>query len=375
MLGARRAIYKKAIRPCLFRFDEEAAHRLTLRALPFIPPVSFRPDDALLQIELWNGIKFSNPIGLAAGADKNAQAVRWWKRIGFGFQEIGTITPLPQEGNNRPRIQRHSKGLVNRMGFPSDGADLVAPRLEFQRPCAHMPVALNFGPNKSTPPDRVAEDYAVLTRKLGRLADFIVVNLSSPNTPGLREWQAPERMRTIVEAVRSASNETDSRIPLLIKIAPDLEFAQLREVCGTIQQLKVDGIIATNTTIQRERSDVKTQLLKDCIEGGVSGRPLKSIALQTVEEIYKATAGTIPIIGVGGIFSSKDAFEFICAGASLLELYTGLVFEGDTLVEYIKQGLVKLLQEHGFSSIQDAVGSGVAVDRFPAEQSRVAQVA
>jgi len=215
-----------------------------------------------------------------------------------------------------------------------------------------MRIGLNFGPNKETPPERVAEDYAALVSRLGPLADFIVVNLSSPNTPGLRAWQAPERMRTIVEAVRAA--QPQNRRPLMVKLSPDLEERELREICAAAIDLALDGIVATNTTLKREEVGVAASF-----EGGLSGAPLLERASEVIGQIYRNTQGRLPIIGVGGIASAEDAYAHIRAGASMVEFYTGFVYRGPGLVREIKEGLVRLLNRDGFSSISEAVGSAV----------------
>jgi dihydroorotate dehydrogenase len=244
------------------------------------------------------------------------------------------------------------RALVNRLGFPSDGMEAVKPRIQRMRAQGlRMRIGLNFGPNKETPPERVVEDYAALASRLGPLADFLVVNLSSPNTPGLRAWQAPERMRTIVEAVRAAQPE--NRRPLMVKLSPDLEERELREICVAAIDLALDGIVATNTTLKREEVGVDASF-----EGGLSGAPLLERAREVIGQIYRNTQGRLPIIGVGGIKSAEDTYAHIRAGASMVEFYTGFVYRGPGLVREIKEGLVRLLNRDGFSSISEAVGSG-----------------
>ncbi|MDE3111295.1 MAG: dihydroorotate dehydrogenase (quinone), partial [Acidobacteriota bacterium] len=238
MPSARHHIYTRLLRPLLFRLDPETAHRLTIAALSLMPPLRPTNDPPELATTVF-GITFANPVGLAAGVDKDARSLAGWNALGFGFAELGTITPRPQPGNAPPRMWRlpANNALINRLGFPGEGMEAAAARLKrarygpLRKPGSHahraLRVALNFGPNKDTPPDRVAEDYAALARHLAPFADFIVVNLSSPNTPGLRDWQAPQRMRAIVEAVRAALPADQRRPPILVKIAPDLEPPQL----------------------------------------------------------------------------------------------------------------------------------------------------
>jgi len=355
-------LYTRLIRPLMFRLDPENAHRFTIAALSLMPLLPRSDDPPELATKIFD-IPFANPIGLAAGVDKDARAIRAWNAFGFGFAELGTITPRPQSGNSAPRMWRLAdhRALINRLGFPGEGMEAAAARLaRVRRDRLGLRLALNFGPNKDTPPERVAEDYAVLTRRLARFADAIVVNLSSPNTPGLREWQAPDRMRAIVEAVRnampSAANtviaDAPHRLPLLIKIAPDLDSSQISAVCAAAIDLAIDGIVATNTTLKREELGVSA-----AFEGGLSGAPLLARSHEVIAQAYRETHGRIPIIGVGGIASADDAYGHIRAGASLVEFYTGMIYRGPGLGREIKRGLVRLLARDGFRSISEAVGS------------------
>jgi dihydroorotate dehydrogenase len=373
MPSERHNIYTRLLRPLMFRLDPETAHRWTLAALSLMPllPRARQPPDPVELATTVFGLTFTNPIGLAAGMDKDARAVRAWNALGFGFAELGTVTPRPQPGNAPPRMWRlaEQRALINRLGFPGNGMDAVAQRLaSIRKDRLALRLVLNFGPNKDTPPERVAEDYAALTRRLARFADAIVVNLSSPNTPGLREWQAPERMRAIVEAIRTALSAaapaalptTDAiatvaprQPPLLIKIAPDLDSAQLSAVCAAALDLNlIDGIVATNTTLKREEVGVSATF-----EGGLSGAPLLARSCEVIAQVYRETHGRKPIIGVGGIASADDAYGHIRAGASLVELYTGMIYRGPALAREIKRGLVRLLARDGFRSISEAVGS------------------
>jgi dihydroorotate dehydrogenase len=350
MLPLAEATYAWFLRPLMFRLDPERAHRMTLAILAGIPAIAPAPDPPELRTTLW-GVTFSNPVGLAAGLDKDARAAAAWNALGFGFVELGTVTPCAQFGNPRPRMWRitERRALVNRLGFPSGGMEAVKPRIQRIRAQGlRMRIALNFGPNKETPPERVAEDYAALASRLGPLADFIVVNLSSPNTPGLRAWQAPERMRTIVEAVRAS--QAQNRRPLMVKLSPDLDERELREICAAAIDLALDGIVATNTTLKREEVGAS-------FEGGLSGEPLAKRAREVIAQIYRNTQGRLPIIGVGGIMSAEDGYAHIRAGASMIEFYTGFVYRGPGLVREIKEGLVRLLSRDGFRSISEAVGS------------------
>jgi dihydroorotate dehydrogenase len=341
------------IRPLLFRLDPERAHRLTLALLSHAPLLGCPRDPPELRTSAF-GLCFSNPIGLAAGMDKNALALNAWEKLGFGFAEIGTITPRPQAGNPRPRIWRLSEhhALINRMGFPSDGMERVASRLgQIRANTTQIRIGVNLGPNRDTPPAQVPADYGALIRRMAVNCDFIVINLSSPNTPGLRDFQAPERMRIVVEAIRHASSEIGVEPPLLIKLAPDLETMMMAEICAAAIELGLAGIVATNTSLEHAALGVAAPF-----DGGLSGEPLKLRSREVISSIYRMTRGRIPIIGVGGIASAEDAYGHIRAGASLIELYTGLIYHGPGVVQRIKAGLCDLLRRDGFRSISEAVG-------------------
>jgi dihydroorotate dehydrogenase len=341
-------------RPMLFQLDAETAHRITLTMLSTWPVLAPRADPPELRVRLWD-VDFSNPVGLAAGMDKDAIAVGAWQMLGFGFAELGTITPRAQPGNPRPRIFRipDKRALINRLGFPSEGMDAVARRIEdLRRRGIAIKLGLNFGPNKETAVEGAAADYATLMARMGRLGDFVVINVSSPNTPGLRDWQSPERMRAIVDTIAAAVAPGARRPPLLLKIAPDLEAGDLDRICGSALELGLDGMVATNTTLAREQAGVSSREA-----GGLSGRPLLERAREVVRAVRIRTQGRMPIIGVGGIASADDAWQHIRAGASLIEIYTGLVYEGPGLAETIKAGLVRLMRRDGFRSITEAVGT------------------
>ena len=347
------ATYRLLLKRYLFGRDAEYAHRTMLRMLAAMPAFPAPPDEPELGTNLW-GIDFPNPIGLAAGMDKDAVAVHGWETLGFGFAELGTITPRPQAGNQLPRIWRvpERRALINRLGFPSEGMEAVAPRLEQLRKAGvSIPLALNFGPNSDTPPERVAADYIALLARLGPLADFIVINVSSPNTPGLRNWESPGKMKELFAAV---SEHTSARVrgkPVLLKISPDMERNDLFRICDIVRELRINGIVACNTTVLRESVGVSSPH-----PGGLSGQPILIRARELIRDIYTHTRGQIPIIGVGGIASAEDAWLHIRAGASLVELYTGLVYEGPGLIARIKSGLADLLRRGGFRSISEAVG-------------------
>lgn len=351
--------YHRILRPLLFQLDPERAHRLTLAMMgPFAMLRKPATDPPALATDPW-GIRFSNPIGLAAGMDKDIRAVAGWQAMGFGFAELGTVTPLPQPGNPRPRLWRlpEHRALVNRLGFPSAGMERAARRLQrLRRRRLKIRLGLNLGPNKDTPQERVASDYAALVARLGAMADFIVINVSSPNTPGLRDWQSPARLAPLMRPILAEAIKLTPRRPVLVKLAPDLNSPVLASVCEAIAAAGVDGVVACNTTTARQAVGVQT-----VHEGGLSGAPLAKRARAMVAEIRRRTGGRMPIIGVGGVFSGEDAYELICAGANLVELYTGLVYEGPGLVRQIKEGLLELLERDGLSSIAEAVGSAAPV--------------
>src|SRR5271163_618545 len=354
------AFYHRVLRPLLFRLDPERAHRLTLAMMkPLAILCGPAPDSPALATTQW-GIRFSNPVGLAAGMDKDIRAVAGWQAVGFGFAELGTVTPLAQPGNSRPRLWRlpEYRALVNRLGFPSAGMEAAARRLsQLRRRELKIRLGLNLGPNKDTPKERVASDYATLVARLGAIADFIVINVSSPNTPGLRDWQSPARLAPLMRPILDEAIKLTPRRPVLVKLAPDLDAPVLAAVCEAVSAAGVDGLVACNTTIAREAVGVRTEY-----EGGISGAPLHKRARAMIAEIRRRTDAKIPIIGVGGVFSAEDAYGLICAGATLVELYTGLVYEGPGLVRRIKEGLLELLRREGMSSIGEAVGSAAPVE-------------
>ncbi|EHS58589.1 dihydroorotate dehydrogenase [Paenibacillus sp. Aloe-11] len=310
-----------------------------------------------LAVDLF-GLHFPNPIGLAAGLDKNAEAVAGFSSIGFGFMEVGTVTPVGQPGNDRPRLFRlpPDEALVNRMGFNNLGAESMAERLAAlkHRP---VPVAVNIGKNKTTPNEDAHKDYEKCISALYPYAAFFVVNISSPNTPDLRKLQHGSELKSLLEAVRAEMGvqaakygETKS---VLVKIAPDVSDEELEYMTDAIAASGVDGIIATNTTISRagltHRNASET--------GGLSGKPLRDRSTEVIGRVYRQTEGKLPIIGSGGIFTSRDAYDKIKAGASLIEIYTALIYEGPEVNRALHAGLRELLRKDGFRRITEAVGA------------------
>jgi dihydroorotate dehydrogenase len=346
--------YKSAFKPILFRCDAELTHKATLRLLSVIPPRIHPHDAPSMTVKLW-GVSFPNPVGLAAGMDKNALAGGAWEALGFGFAEFGTVTLLPQEGNAKPRIFRYSesKAIVNRQGFPSHGADAVAARIRRQRKRGlKIPLGVNIGPNQDTPPERIPAEFAELAARFSELASFIVVNVSSPNTTNLRSWQTPERLSEIYEAISDRLRSCAHQPPVLFKIAPDLSDSAVDEISDISMRLGVGGMVVCNTTTSR--SEVGPTVDE---QGGLSGAPLQKRARELISRVYSRTHGNLPIIGVGGIFNGEDAYAHIKAGASLVEIFTGLTYEGPGLPSRIKKELAVLLKRDGFSSISEAVGS------------------
>lgn len=340
----------------LRRIDPETAHGLAIRALRSgLVPALPCADDARLAIEVW-GRRFPNPVGLAAGFDKNAEVASAMFAHGFGFVEVGTVTPRPQAGNPKPRLFRLTNhgAVINRMGFNNDGSDVVARRIAALRAAGiEGIIGANIGPNRDSD-DPVADCKRGVSSFAG-LADYLVVNVSSPNTPGLRQLQEAGALRALLGASHGARDGAAGRYcPLLVKIAPDLAPEDLAAIAEVALEFGVDGIVATNTTV--ERPPPLTGLHRD-ETGGLSGRPLFARSTAIISELYRLTNGTIPLIGVGGIASGADAYTKIRAGASLVQLYTALVFHGPGLVSRIKDDLVRRLQADGFSSLANAVGA------------------
>ncbi len=347
----------KLIRPLVFSMDAETAHGAAISALktgllPHACPVK----DECLKISVFD-LNFPNPIGLAPGFDKNAQVPTAMLHQGFGYVEIGTVTPLPQQGNPRPRLFRlpQDNAVINRMGFNNDGHAVVLERLK--RRDKKGLIGVNIGANKETE-DRIG-DYVKGIEAFHDIADYLTVNISSPNTPGLRGLQSKDELSELLERLNQTRRKLNSTTPMLLKIAPDLiddELEDITSVCmnGTGGQA-VDGLIISNTTLARDGlvSQHRSQA------GGLSGAPLFESSTKMLAKVYKLTDGNLPLIGVGGISNGQQAFDKICAGASLVQLYSAMVYHGPDLANTIAKDLVKLLQQHNFSSIEKAIGSNV----------------
>lgn len=311
-----------------------------------------------LEQTMW-GLKFDNPVGLAAGFDKNAEHFNELAALGFGYVEIGTVTGEGQAGNERPRMFRlpDDSGLLNRMGFNNHGSSVVAARLGKKR--IEPLLGVNIGKTKVVPLDEAPADYEKSFRRLFDFARYFVVNVSSPNTPGLRELQNKEPLTRLLGHLQNinaemAAQKSVHRRPILLKIAPDITDGQLDDILEVIEACDIDGIIATNTTI--ERDDLRTRGQQDLGPGGVSGRPVRQRSVELIKRIYTLTDGKLPIIGVGGIFTAEDALETIRAGASLVQVWTGFIYEGPSAIRRINRGLTRACEEEGWANIGEAVG-------------------
>lgn len=340
----------------MFALDPERAHEIGIAALTsgLVPGAGHQTYPEFGRVERF-GLSFANPVGVAAGFDKNGVAVNPLASLGFGFVEVGTVTPEPQPGNPKPRMFRlpADGALINRLGFNNDGAITVAERLaELDRHCI---VGVNIGRNKHVPNEGATENYLKCLELIHPVADYIAVNVSSPNTPDLRELQKPDALAALLGQLDRRNREL-GRKPLLIKIAPDLDESGIESVVDIAMKNAVAGIIATNTTIARDR--LKSRDVDKLGQGGLSGRPLANRSNQVISMIYRYSKGRLPIIGVGGVFDAGDAFSKIAAGASLVQVYTGFVYGGPSFAADVNAGLAAILKERGFKTLDDAVGSG-----------------
>ena len=337
------------LRPALFTLDAERAHQLSLAALKIVPLGALAKAGGPLASEV-AGLHFPNPLGMAAGYDKDGEVPDALLGLGFGFAEVGSITPLPQAGNPRPRLFRliEDRAVINRMGFNNCGAEAAVARLAARRGRPGV-VGINLGANKDSP-DRVG-DYAIMARLMAPLASYLAVNVSSPNTPGLRALQDEGALAALLDAVLAARGRGGP--PVFLKVAPDLEPADVDAIARIALDKKLGALIVSNTTISRP----PLQSRHAGEAGGLSGEPLRDLAQQRLRDFRKATGGAIPLIGVGGIASAEDAWARIRAGASLVQLYSAMVYQGPGLPRTIVRGLEALMQRDGFASIAEAVGS------------------
>ncbi|MEH1889985.1 MAG: quinone-dependent dihydroorotate dehydrogenase [Nostoc sp.] len=379
-------IYQLAIRPLLFNLvktDSEWLHQQTIRSFSWLSQTGVHQraswvNQRLKQsLCLYNsrleqnlfGLNFPNPVGLAAGFDKDGVAAGIWSNLGFGFAELGTVTFHAQPGNPRPRLFRLplDKAALNRMGFNNRGAAAMAARLaqEKQDNVQLIPIGINLGKSKVTPLEAAAQDYLDSFRSLKDLGDYFVVNVSSPNTPGLRSLQDASMLSTILELLQQENN---TQKPIFVKIAPDLDWVAIADIISLAKTYQLAGIIATNTTIRRD--GLKTQIIDQTGKspqseaGGISGEPLRDRSTEVIRFIWQQTQGQIPIIGVGGIFSGEDAWEKITAGASLIQVYTGWIYEGPLMVRRILLDLLIRLEQSGLNSINEAVGLQTKIQKL-----------
>jgi dihydroorotate dehydrogenase len=364
------AIYEKLIRPILFNVSAETAHELGIKALKIGLGSKFARGFAATRLKSESfgeikrfGLSFKNPLGVAAGFDKNGVVVNQLAALGFGFVEVGTVTFRPQKGNEKPRLFRlpEDKALINRLGFNNDGALEIVERLKKIEPSCVL--GINIGKNKDVPNEEAIENYLQSFDLAHEVADYIAVNVSSPNTPNLRELQNADNLEKLLGELQKRNKRNagilpanksrqDAGVPLLVKIAPDLSETEIEAIVDISLRLNMAGIIATNTTIKRE--NLKTDIDES---GGLSGKPLQNLSNEVIKKIYKHSKGKIPIVGVGGVFTADAAFEKIACGASLIQAYTGFIYGGFQFARDINSGLVKILKERGFRNLDEAIGT------------------
>ena len=360
-------LYKNLIRPLLFMGDPEKTHEHTLAVLARITAFEpllerlFSVQDPRLQVRV-GSLLFPNPVGLAGGFDKNGIAIRTIAGFGFGFMEIGAVTALAQPGNPKPRLYRlpQDQALINRLGFNNEGAAAIAARLQALRQNGRplkIPLGINLGRSKIVETKDAVADFLSAFDRLYPHGDFFTLNVSSPNTPQLRDLQEKNLLKGLLQAIQEKNRELAGRFghqpkPVLLKIAPDMEFSQADDIIDVALAEKISGVIATNAT-----AFLRETLASGSREpGGLSGKPLRALATSFVRHLYRAVGAKMPIIGVGGIFTAEDAYEKITAGASAVQIYTGFVYEGPAAVKRINRGLIRLMERDGFKSIADAVG-------------------
>lgn len=359
-------IYPPMIRPFLFALEPERAHRTVFEFLKLIQHVPILKkvlkrrycfEHPSLELELF-GCRFKNPVGVAAGFDKNCEVFDVLPSLGFGFVECGTVTANDQSGNPGPRMFRLERdlGLINRLGFNNHGAACVGERLKLAR-ATDVPLGINIGKSRVTEIERAAEDYSFTFEKLFPYGNYFVVNVSSPNTPGLRELE--KNLTPLLEALQKKNLEMAAKLgtrprPLFVKVSPDLSAEELEEAVASCLKNQVTGIVATNTTLARDNLHISAPL-----EGGLSGKPLRRKSTAVLKEIYKQAKDRLVLIGVGGIFSAQDAYDKILAGASLVQIFTGWVYGGPSTIPQINEGLAELLDKDGFKNVREAVGKGV----------------
>ena len=344
------------LKPFLFNLDPETAHDLAIKSLKYnpLPSKMFEvEDEEMLKIQLLGKI-FPNPIGLAAGFDKSAEAYNSLLKLGFGFVEVGTITPLMQFGNPKPRIFRleDDQALINRLGFNNDGIEKIKTRIKSNSKKGILGV--NIGPNKDTKDQK--NDFCLGLKNFIDIADYITVNISSPNTEGLRDFHDQKKLIELIIALNKIKKDNRSNIPLLLKVSPDINNSYISEIAEVSIKNNISAIILTNTT-NGNRSDLRSEFKNE--KGGLSGDPLRQISTNMIKKFYKELDRKIPIIGVGGVNSGKSAYEKIIAGASLLQLYTSFVYRGPSAAKDIKKELIQILKDEGINTLNEAIGRNV----------------
>lgn len=371
-------LYRSLLRPLLFRLPAELAHEIAIGALSLsLRSRIARKCVASRLCSSWPGplrrfgLDFSNPVGLAAGLDKNGEALSALAALGFGHIEAGTVTYHPQPGNPKPRLFRlpRDRALINRAGFNNDGAEAFAARVKQDRPDCVLGVSI--GKSQAAPMEDAVADYLKCFEVIHPIADYLAVNVSSPNTPGLRDLQRAEQLETLLAALqernkqltsasehaaRHSGNPAGRTVPLLVKLAPDLNLEELEQIVDVARRANIAGIIATNTTIGRDGLNTPRSKVEVIGPGGLSGRPLQRRSTEVIASLYCLTNGSLPLIGVGGVFTAQDAWEKICAGASLVQLYTGFIYQGPGVAKEINEGLAGIMQKEGFASLDEAVG-------------------
>jgi dihydroorotate dehydrogenase len=372
LVNRRLSLYSSIVRPILFRLPAESAHEFALRSLRLglLLPAARKSVARRFQTEPFGslerfGLQFHNPVGLAAGFDKNGTAATDLAALGFGFIEVGTVTNEPQPGNPKPRVFRlpRDHALVNRLGFNNCGAKQLAENIRRNRPACVL--GINIGKSRRVAIEEAIPDYLASFEAIYQVADYVAINVSSPNTPNLRDLQQPGMLENLIASLQTLNSELSSLNstaphpkPLLLKIAPDLTDAEVELIIDVAMRTNISGIIATNTTTEREGLETPAKDVQSYGEGGLSGAPLRQRSNQIISLIFRITGGRVPIIGVGGVFSAVDAWEKVRAGASLIQLYTGFIYEGPGVVKRINEDLAVIIKREGFASLDAAVGSG-----------------
>mgnify|MGYP003298412146 FL=1 len=340
------------IRPLIFKFSPEVAHSLAIKALKLNNIPYSKPKDNHILETTFCEKKLSSPIGVAAGFDKNAEVYNPLFNLGFGFVEVGTITPKPQFGNPKPRVFRleEDEALINRLGFNNSGSEQISQTIKENNKKGFL--GINIGPNKDSK-DRV-EDYLICFRKFYNLADYITINISSPNTENLRDFHNQDELNSLIDKLKNEKKELNSNIPLAIKVSPDLNDDQINEVSKIIMEQEIGIIIVSNTT-DKNRENLKN--INKLEKGGLSGKPIEKISNEAISKFYKILKDKTKIIGVGGVSNGQDAFEKITSGATLVQLYTGMVYRGPRIASKISKELIDLLKNKGFKNVSEAIGT------------------